>query len=132
MYEGGYISEVKCGSCSETFPVFTFSADTDMLTHGCVALTGMQRKDIVLTMMQQGETTENIKLRIGLNYKIVAIRYEQIARETSCSFQDFLKTYRPLKATYSCIYCEGDCVEIFEESKEEFLTRGIIEVRDAL
>ncbi len=90
------------------------------------------RYPMFLTMMQQGETTENISLRIGLNYKIVAIRYEQIAREASCGFQDFLKTYRPLKATYSCIYCAGVCVEIFEESKEEFLTRGIIEVRDAL
>lgn len=132
MYEGGYISEVKCENCGEFFPVFTFSADTDMFTHGCAALTGMQRKDIILTMMRPGETTDDLNRRVGSGYKVVDVEYEPAMNESTGSFQEFLKTYKPAKAVFKCIYCDGRGSAIKEESKEEFMRHGTIEVRDAL
>lgn len=132
MYEGGDILEVKCEDCGQSFPAFTFTADTDMVTHGCVALTGTQRKDIVLTMMRPGETAEDINRRIGLSYKIVDIEREQARNKATASFQDFLKTYQPAKAIYKCIYCcNGHGMAIKGESKCEFMAHGTIEVRDA-
>ena len=131
MYEGGYISEVKCENCGESFPVFTFSADTDMVTHGCVALTGAQRKDIVLTMMRPDETSDDINRRVGGGYKVIDIEYDKVTNNATGSFQEFLKTYKPAKAIYKCIYCDGRGSSIKEESKEEFMAHGTIEVRDA-
>lgn len=132
MYEGGYISEVKCEDCGRCFPVFTFMADTDMVTHGCVALTGTERQDLVLTTMRPNESIADINQRIGPGYKVVEVEYKQAQNKTTGRFQDFLKAYQFPKAIYKCIYCGGEGIAIKEESKEEFMTHGAIEVRDAL
>jgi hypothetical protein len=132
MYEGGYVTQVKCEDCSRSFPVFTFSADTDMVTNGCIALTGREHQDIVLTMMRPSESPEDVNRRIGLGYKVVEVEYKPAKNKTTSGFQDFLKSYQPPRVMYKCIYCEGTGAAIKEESKAEFMTHGTIQVRDAL
>jgi hypothetical protein len=133
MYEGGYITNVECTDCGESFPVFTFEADNDMVTAGCIALTGIEEKDIVLTTMAADETTEVVKQRIGHGYKVAKIEY-QVPRSQPAtgSFQDFLKIYKAPVPAYKCIFCGGKTIAGMREEKEEFLKHGTIEVRDAL
>jgi hypothetical protein len=101
-----------------------------MVTHGCTALTGMQSKDIVLTMMRPGESDEDVERRIGHGYRVHKIEYKQTKANAIGSFQDFRKTYQPAKPIYKCIYCGGNCGVVKEESKEDFMAHGRIEVRD--
>ena len=128
MYQEGEIIISKCKKCRESFPVFSFVADTDMVTFGCVALTGKGNK-IALTMQGANETDSETETRIGSEYKIVQVRY--INEEFSAkgiSFQEFRKVYNPPIPIYSCIYCGADAETIKTETKDQFLAYGKIEV----
>ena len=131
MYTEGEVVIAKCTKCGETFPNFIFVGDTDMVTHSCIALTG-QDKSLILTMWQPNEKRKDVEKRIGSNFKIAKVKYEKKPPlEKGTSFQSFLKTYKPPKATYSCIYCNSDSEVIKTETKEEFLSYGKIEVVNA-
>ena len=91
-----------------------------MPTLGCVALTGLD-KNIVLTLQSPQETESEIEDRIGANYKIVKVRYEQGITSRGISFQEFSKVYKPPTPIYTCIYCAGDSYLIRSEQKTEFL-----------
>ncbi len=128
MYQEGRVSIVKCKTCMDSFPVFTFVADTDMLTSGCVALSAKGNK-IILTMQATNETDSEVENRIGSNYKMVPVRYlDNGPSPVGMSFQEFRKVYRPRKAVYSCLSCGSDSEIVKTETKEQFLTYGKIEV----
>jgi hypothetical protein len=129
MYQEGKISIVKCKSCGEEFAAFTFVAVTDMVTSGCVALTGYGFK-IALTMQKGNERIEEIESRIGSGYKIVSVKFVKISIPDGLSFQEFSKLDNPYNAIYSCIRCGSDSYVIRTEEKEKFLTYGEIEVVD--
>jgi hypothetical protein len=76
MYQEGEISIAQCSKCQESFPVFTFVADTDMITYGCVALTGID-KSIALTMQAANESNEQLESRAGSNYRIIRVKYQE-------------------------------------------------------
>jgi hypothetical protein len=128
MYQEGDVRIVQCKKCKETFPVFTFVADTDMVTMGCISLSAKGNK-IALTMQQSNEKDSNLEARVGFGYKIVAVRYEdKNPSAKGVSFQDFLKTYKPATSIYSCINCGSDSEFLKFETKEQFLTYGTIKV----
>jgi hypothetical protein len=127
MYQEGEISINECSKCGGQFPVFTFVADTDMVTNGCIALTG-QDNSIVLTMGGLNESYDDIEARVASNHKVVKIQFETESSNSNGSFQEFLKTYNPPTPTYTCIYCGGNAKTIKHETKEQFLSYGKIEV----
>lgn len=128
MYEEGEIQVAKCKKCGESFPVFIFVADTDMVTTGCVSLTGKGNK-IVLTMQTASESGQETEVRVGLGYKMVQVRYlDEGPSAKGMSFQEFRKVYKPPTPIYSCISCGSDSEVIKTETKSQFLTYGNIEV----
>ncbi len=127
MYQEGEITIAECSECKEAFPVFTFVADTDMVTSGCIALTSKDKK-IALSMQSNNETQKEIESRVGSTFKIVAVRHESDKSNQGESFQQFLKTYKPAKAIYTCIYCGSSAYGMKTETKEQFLTHGELEV----
>jgi hypothetical protein len=128
MYQEGEITIVQCKKCKESFPVFTFVADTDMVTIGCTSLSAKGDK-IALTMQQPNETDSSIEARVGSGYKMVQVRYVgNSPSQKGMSFQDFRKNYKPATPIYSCINCYSDTEALKTETKEQFLTYGTIEV----
>lgn len=128
MYQKGEVTIAQCKKCKETFPVFTFVADTDMATMGCISLSAKGNK-IALTMQQSNETDSNIEARVGSGYKVVRVRYEDNNPSTKgMSFQAFRKVYKPATPIYSCINCCSDSETLKTETKEQFLASGTIEV----
>jgi hypothetical protein len=127
MYQEGEISIAQCSKCQESFPVFTFVADTDMVTSGCVALTGLD-KSIALTMQAVNESNEQLEARAGSNYKVILVRYQETPIPKGLSFQEFRKLYKPPTSIYTCIYCGCDSKTINHETKEQFLSHGKIEI----
>ncbi|WP_025565855.1 hypothetical protein [Psychromonas sp. SP041] len=127
MYQSGEVSISECNECGEVFPIFTFVADTDMVTNGCVALTGADNS-IVLTMSRANESISDIENRIGSNHKIVRATYVNEPANNRVSFQEFRKTYKPAKPIYTCISCGGKSTVIKHQTKEQFLTYGKIQV----
>lgn len=91
MYQEGEFTIAKCTKCGETFPVFTFVADTDMVTSGCVALTGLGNK-VALTEQIANEADSEIEARIGSGYKIVKVRYIDNGHQLrACHFKNLVK-----------------------------------------
>ena len=130
MFSDGQVNHVQCEECGESFPVYIFVADTDMPILGWVALTGTTDKDIVLAQLSSTESEAALAKLIGPNYKHVKVSFqEQAAGPTIGNFQDFLKTYKPAKATYGCIYCGGHAFETRTESQQDFMVHGKIGVR---
>jgi len=127
MYQEGEISIVECSKCGESFPDFTFVADSDMLTIDCVALTGKD-KSIVLTKRGSDEGCTEIESRIGFDFSIVKVRHVKQPTIGGMSFKKFRKQYKPPQAIYSCIYCGADSFVTKKETKEQFLSHGNIKV----
>ena len=128
MFQEGEIDIAECRKCKEVFPVFIFTGDTDMITIGCIALTGVN-KDIVLTQQKFPENQSEIEGRIGPGYKIVDVRYVNNSKtKAGMSFQAFRKAYKPPTPIYTCIYCGSDSIVKSHESKEQFLKHGEIRV----
>ena len=118
----------RCGTCGESFPVFTFCADTDMLTVGCIALTAPGHR-LALTMQRPNERLGEIEARVGRGYKVVGVRYVDSSPVAhGMSFQEFRKLYHPPEPVYRCISCSSDSSHERVETKEQFLTHGHIEV----
>lgn len=129
MYQEGQITIAKCRKCGNEFSVFTFVADTDMVTAGCVALSG-PGNNIVLTEQDANESDSDIEARIGNGDGIVQVRYANSNQTPKgLSFQSFQKAHKPPVPIYSCINCGSDADEIKIETKEQFLAHGKIEVR---
>ena len=129
MYQEGEISISQCERCHSTFPVFTFVADTDMPTIGCVALTAPGNR-LLLTEQLPRETTSEVEARIGNGFRIVPVRFIKPQVCAGISFQEFRKRYRAPEPIYTCISCGGDSKIIEKKAKEEFLKIGSIEVRE--
>lgn len=127
MYQEGELAISECQRCHETFPVFTFVADTDMATIGCVALTAPGHR-VALTEQRSGETIAEVEERVGAGFRSVPVHYIDTSVKAGLSFQEFRKQYTPPVPIYSCIKCGGDSRVIRKESKEEFLGYGTIEV----
>ena len=127
MYQEGEVKTTKCTECGESFPVFTFVSDTDMVTFGCVALTG-QDKSIILTEHRSHESLKELEARVGLNYKVVNEQYINSPISKGISFQKYLKEYEPNTVIHTCIYCGSNCRVVKQETKEQFLAYGKIEV----
>jgi len=128
MYQDGDIDITECRKCNESFPVFIFSGDTDMITMGCIALTGL-KKDIVLTQQKFSESKSEIESRIGSGYKKVDVRYADNSKaKAGMLFQEFRKADKPLTPIYTCIYCGADSIVKYHESKEQFLVHSEIKV----
>ena len=127
MYQEGEISISECTKCGDEFPVFIFVADTDMVTTGCVALTGPSNS-IVLAMCGPEESIEAVETKVGSSHRVVRATYEKQPTNKAGSFQEFLKTYKPATPIYTCIHCGGNATVIRHETKEQFLGYGSIEV----
>jgi Zn ribbon nucleic-acid-binding protein len=127
MYQEGEISISECTKCGDIFPVFTFVADTDMVTNSCVALTGPSNS-IVLTMCGSNDSVETIETKVGSGHKVVRASYRKEPTNKADSFQEFIKTYKPATPIYTCIHCGGNAKVIKQETKEQFLGCGNIEV----
>lgn len=127
VYQQGEIIIAECTKYVETFPVFIFVADTDMVTDGCIALTGTDNS-IVLTMHNHNESIEEVEARVGSNHRVVSVTYKHEPNENKSSFQDFLKTHKPPTEIYTCIYCGGNSKVLKCETKQQFLSYGNIKV----
>lgn len=127
MYQEGEIVVCKCQRCYEMFPVFTFVADTDMVTSGCVALTALGNR-IALTEQRPDETIGGLETRVGVGFKSVPVYYIDTPIEPNLSFQAFRKHYKPSIPIYTCIKCGSDSKVVRKESKKEFLCYGTITV----
>ena len=68
MYEEGEITIAECSKCGESFPVFVFVADTDMVTVGCFAFTTVD-KAIILAEQLPGESLSDTEARLGPNVR---------------------------------------------------------------
>ena len=128
MFQEGKVAISQCENCNAIFPVFTFAADTDMVTTGCVALTAPGNR-VLLTKLKPGEPISAVEERIGESFRLVSVRYFEHPVETGVSFQEFQKRYAPPEPIYSCISCGGDSRAIETKTKEDFLKSGTIEVR---
>lgn len=127
MYQEGEIEISKCQRCHEMFPVFTFVADTDMLTAGCVALTALGNR-IALTEQRPDETINEIEARVGVGFKSVSVYYIDTPIKPNLSFSEFRKRYKPPMPIYSCIKCGGNSKVVRKETRKEFLGYGTITV----
>ncbi|MES2875695.1 MAG: hypothetical protein V4708_18360 [Bacteroidota bacterium] len=128
MYQDGEVNIVKCRKCGTSFPVFIFVADTDTVTNGCVALSAPKNR-IALTMQRLNESIEELELRIGSDYRVARVSFNEVASSAKgFSFQQFMKNYKPTIPTYSCIVCGAESEIIKTETKENFLTYGSIQV----
>ena len=127
MYEEGEITIAECSECGESFPVFVFVADTDMVTVGCLAFTTVA-KSIVLAEQLPGESPSSTAARLGPDVHSVSVRYEGEVAPRGLSFQEFRKVYKPATPIYQCIYCGGDSLGLSKMSKEQFLATGEIRV----
>jgi hypothetical protein len=131
MFSDGQIKHVQCKGCGESFPVYVFVADTDMVTNGWVSFTGTEGKDIVLAELSAAEARTDLSGVMGPGYKHVKITFqEQTFTPDSERFQDFLKVYKPPIATYECIYCGGSASETCSESQQDFMAHGKISTRN--
>jgi hypothetical protein len=129
MIVDGEIKQALCRKCGEAFPVYIFIGDTDMVTAGWFAFTGVRDKDIVLAEFSQAEVAAGLDGLVGPDYKHVGISYQKQASLGALSFHEFLKLRKPPVATYECIYCGGPASETKTESRENFLSHGKISVR---
>ena len=128
MYQEGEINIIKCDSCGEEFPDFIFVADTDMVTYGCLSLTN-KNKEIALTLAGEAESIKDVEERIGQGFHVLEVEYEDRTPSTKGqSFQDFLKTYKPPLPIYHCIYCHSKAFVNRTETKDQFLSHGVIRV----
>lgn len=125
MHQEGEIEISQCQRCYEMFPVFTFVADTDMVTVGCVALTALGNQ-IALTEQRPDETIDELEARVGVGFKSVPVYYIDTLITPGLSFSEFRKRYKPPMPIYSCITCGGDSNVVRKESKKEFLCYGTI------
>ena len=124
----GYITQVHCRGCGERFPVFTFSADTDMTTNGLVSLTRTDNKNIAIVASLQGETLQLVQDRVGAPYRTSEATYMHHPGKPGVSFQEFRKSYQPPTASYTCIFCAGAADVVATESVSEFEAHNKIEV----
>ena len=130
MFSDGQINHVQCEGCGQSFPVYVFVADTDMPILGWAAFTGTEDKDIVLAQLSAAELGTDLAGLIGPDYKHVKVSFqEQTPAPATSNFQDFLRTYKPLRATYECIYCGGRAFETHTESQQNFMGHGKIGIR---
>ncbi|UPR24859.1 hypothetical protein ITG08_13215 [Vibrio cyclitrophicus] len=127
MYQEGEISICICSKCHGEFPVYTFVGDTDMVTSGCVALSG-ENNSIILTMRNSNESVEAIESRVGLNHKIVEVSYKNNNVGKIGTFQEFQKTYKPATQLYKCIKCGNMAKVVKHETKKQFTSYGNIAV----
>ncbi|MGL1958648.1 MAG: hypothetical protein OCD00_15180 [Colwellia sp.] len=127
MYQEGEISICRCSKCDGEFPVFTFVADTDMVTSGCVALSG-KNNSIIITMCNPNESVKAIESRVGLNHKVVEVSYENNNVGKIGTFQEFRKNYKPATPLYRCINCGSIAKVVKHETKKQFTTYGNIAV----
>lgn len=107
MYQEGEIAICECERCRETFPVFTFVADTDMVTSGCVALTAAGNR-LLLTETLPNESISGVEERVGGGFRLVLVRYVKAPIQAGLSFQEFRLVYKAPDPIYSCIACGGD------------------------
>jgi hypothetical protein len=125
----GYVTQVHCQQCSQAFPVFTFSADTDMATDGWGALTRTDNKDIAIAWLKPRETDTALQERIGPPYRASRLSVITAAHgESGVPFQEFLKSYQPAVVGYSCIFCDGTAMPTGTETVREFESHNKIEV----
>jgi hypothetical protein len=118
----GYITQVNCTSCGESFPVFTLSADTDMVTNGLVPMTSITTKDIALCAASPSQSIESLVSRIGADYRYSSVTALP-AQAGGLSFQEFLKLPRQ-PPIYSCIFCHGSAQVVGQESVQQFETHN--------
>jgi len=114
----GYVTQVHCTSCGESFPVFTLSADTDMVTDGLVPLTSVTTKDIALVAASPSQPIESLLSRVGVDYRYSSVSAVPV-QAAGLPFQEFLELPRQLPS-YSCIFCNGSAQVIGQESVQQF------------
>lgn len=124
----GYITKVRCRTCGEGFPVFTFSADTDMVTNGLVSLTRTDNKNIGIALALQGESWRLVQARVGAPYRVSQAAFTHQNGKPGVSFQEFRKSYQLPVASYTCIFCAGVAEAVGTESVAEFESHSKIEV----
>ena len=125
----GYVTHVRCQHCKQVFPVFTFSADTDMATAGWVALTRTDNNDILIAWLKPREIDMELQERVGPPYRVSRLSVITAAHDQSgVSFQEFRKSYQPAVVGYSCIFCAGTAMPTNTETVREFESHNKIEV----
>ena len=128
----GYVTQVRCASCTEHFPVFTFSADTDMVTYGYISLTNLETKDIGVVSAASGENYQALVSRasveFGPKFCFSAPLIKPAKGKAGVSFQEFLKSYEPPVISYSCIFCSGVASAVGIETVLEFRSHNSVEV----
>ncbi len=128
----GYVTQARCAACAECFPVFTFSADTDMVTYGYISMTNLKTKDIGVVSAASGENYEALVARasvaFGPGFGFSAPLIKPANGNAGVSFQEFLKSYQPPVVSYSCIFCSGVASAVGTETVPEFRSHSSVEV----
>ncbi len=124
----GYVTRVRCRQCGEDFPVFSLSADTDMVIQGLVSLTRTDNRNIAIAMAGPGESLEDVQNRMSPPYRASRLSFSKHPLESGVPFQEFRKHYRPPNVSYSCIFCDGEADPFATESVSEFELHSRIEM----
>jgi hypothetical protein len=135
----GTVLKLHCSSCRKTFPHFSFSGDTDMVTLGLGSVTSCERNEVVLAEFSAGEWNDlevdgaarfERRLRKLLDRDDLRVVRLLAVEETATvargvSSQKFLKQYRPPNLVFSCANCEGgQSRPISEATVDEFEQGG--------
>ena len=125
------ITWLQSKQTSRRFPIAVLVGDTDSTTAGWVALTSVQRPEVVLVRLNPGESDADAASRANRTLQRVDLRsvnLKGISDRTSArgqSFQEFRRIYEPPKVTYSDIYApHGDAEPTESVTAESFVQGG--------
>jgi hypothetical protein len=133
----GMVQRVRCNTCAAGFPTFVFSGDTDMATHGLVAVTAVDTGALALGTATDEEYRAGYlvsrrlfaeRVSRELDHCMVAVdvaRYEPHTPQASSeSFQQFREGYSPPEVIYACPVCGGDARVEEQLSPQSFRKAG--------
>jgi len=115
------------------FPAAVFAADTDTANMGLVALTSVDRLEIVIAQCSWEEMTTPALVEARINSALARrdLRIVRLSRAVDhngalaeLTFVDFRKQYRRPTLYYNDIYSAGEAVVDKEDGMEEFVKSG--------
>ena len=137
MMYPGYVSWLRSKATGREFPIFVFSADTDMATNGLISFTSADGNELILSEVtsvewSHGEAAgeEECRQRINLmlnrdDLRVIHLIRRESENRSGIDFADFRKNYKSPRLFYVDLFSSnGEAEQIRNEEVEAFLSRG--------
>ena len=133
----GYVSWLRSKTTGHEFPIFVFSADTDMATNGLISFTSADGKELILSEFTSVECShgavageEECCRRISLllnrdDLQVIHLIRRESENKSGTSFATFRKNYKQPRLFYRDLFSSsGEAEHIRNEEVEVFLSCG--------